>query len=72
MQGLRLATSLFIILTFLYNIIPYSKDDILLSEDECMRDYTFILTENANKFLLDNEKFKKRYMIYAGFLMDFI
>ena len=37
---------------------------------ECMRDYTFIWTKGANKWLVDHEEIKKKYMIYAGFLMD--
>lgn len=36
-----------------------------------MRDYTFIWTEGINKYLVDNVVIKNRYMIYAGFLMDF-
>lgn len=35
-----------------------------------MRDYTFIATEGANRYLRENEDVKNRYIIFASFLMD--
>jgi hypothetical protein len=55
----------------LYNIPANEKKEQVINDGECMRDYTFIWTEGINKYLVDNVVIKNRYMIYAGFLMDF-
>lgn len=72
MLAMRLATAICIVLGFIYNVIPYSKNDRLMADEECMRDYTFIWTQSVNDYLAKNLDLKNRYMIYCGFCMDFI
>ena len=57
---------------FIYNVPANQKKEKVIDDSECMRDYTFIWTESINKYLVDHVDFKNHYMIYAGFLMDFI
>lgn len=41
-----------------------------LKDGVCLRDFTFDWTQNANDYLKDNAEVKKRYIIFASFLMD--
>lgn len=43
-----------------------------MDKGECFRDYSFIWTQEVNDYLTKNINFKNHYMIYCGFLMDFI
>ena len=70
MIGIRIMVCLTLILGIIYNIQPNMKDEQTMRPGECMRDYTFIWTAQANQWLIQNEVIKNRYMIYAGFLMD--
>lgn len=59
-----------IIIMMLYQLQPgigWSLD-----KGECMRDYPFIWTEKINVFLRSHLPLRNAWMIYAGFLMDFI
>jgi hypothetical protein len=68
----RFAACMVVCLFYLYGLTPYNGPQHELKKGECMRDYTFIWTEKANQYMVNNEEFRKRYMIYAGFLMDFL
>lgn len=72
MMGTRFAACMIVLLFYLYHLTPYNGPRNDLKAGECMRDYTFIWTEKMNQYMVDNEEFRKRYMIYAGFLMDFL
>ena len=62
--GACLATILYFNWAKTYSYLPQ------INAKECMRDYTFIWTEKANTFLVNNVNLREWYMIYAGFLMD--
>ena len=44
----------------------------VITEDECLRDYSFIMTESVNNYLAEHVDLTNRYIIYCSFLMDFM
>jgi len=46
------------------------KDKI--TRQECMRDYTFLLTASINKFLQGHEGITNGFIIYSSMMMDFL
>jgi hypothetical protein len=71
MKVVRGITCAFFLLAMIYNLEPYTNHEPVLDKEECIRDYTFVYTDQINFWLTEHKDFKKRYMIYAGFLMDF-
>ena len=57
------------IVGLLYQAVNVERKEVI-SQSECMRDYTFIATDKANQFLRDNTSVKNSYIIMASFLMD--
>lgn len=43
-----------------------------MKPDECLRDYTFIWTDNINQYLAQNRDVTDRYIIFCSFMMDFM
>ena len=43
-----------------------------MKPDECLRDYTFIWTDNINQYLSQNRDVTDRYIIFCSFMMDFM
>eukprot|EP00347_Sterkiella_histriomuscorum_P010983 403374194 len=66
---LRVLFSCGFLLILFYQMFNVDRIDVITPQ-QCMRDYTFIATETANQYLIDNEGFKNRYIIFASFLMD--
>ena len=68
---IRLATVLCTLLVFAIGVPRCSKESFsTMEEGECFRDYTFHLTESANKFLDKNREFTSALMIISGLGMD--
>lgn len=67
--GWRLAFSGVLIVSLLSTIFEISKVETV-TEEECIRDYTFIFTAPINKYLQDHFDMTNRYIIYSSFLMD--
>ena len=65
---------LFSLVLLCNSFYPYLKnaDRIVLSTDECIRDYSFVWTDHINMWLRENLVSKDRYMVVAGFFMDFM
>ena len=54
-------------------IFMFEKDsDNVLGEGVCIRDKSFEFTNGWNVFLRDHSDIKKRYIIFASTLMDFM
>jgi len=70
MAAIRLGICLIVILGMVYNVVPNSIKEVTMNPGECMRDQSFIMTDGINQWLVDNPDWRKKYMIYAGFLMD--
>ena len=70
----------FLILYQIKNIIPENyfteiKDQFPLNnleKDECIKDYTFIMTGFINDYMVKNRDVSRKLMIYASFCMDFM
>jgi len=67
---IRGTACLFIILMMFYQLQPGISWQ--LDKGECMRDYTFIWTEKINVFLRTRLPLRNAWLIYQGFLMDWI
>lgn len=57
------------IVGLLYTAVNVERKDVITKE-QCMRDYTFIATEQANEYLRSHTELKNTYIIMASFLMD--
>ena len=69
----RIAFSFFFLLGMniagIYNSTP---NTIGVTAAQCFKDITFIWTENVNIFMREHVYWKDAYVIYCGFLMDFL
>ena len=65
-----LFSALFLLLQF-YSMFN-TENKHIISDDECIRDETFLLTAGINEYLVHHIDTKNRYIIYASFLMDFM
>ena len=45
---------------------------VVVTKDECIKDYTFVWTSTANGYLSENIDFKNKYIIYCSLMMDFM
>ncbi|CDW87357.1 UNKNOWN [Stylonychia lemnae] len=66
---LRVVFSCCFLLLLFYSMFNVERVDVI-TRDECMRDYSFKVTETINKYLIDNLDIKNRYIIFCSFMMD--
>lgn len=67
----RIAFSSIFLLGLVYNMFSLDKVEYIPNE-ECMRDYTFIWTNDVNQYLRNNIEVKNRFIIEASTFMDFM
>jgi hypothetical protein len=65
----RIGFSLVFLAGLAYSMCFSERDDFF-KNGECLRDVTFEWTSPINEFLIYNRDIKKRYIIFASFLMD--
>jgi len=69
----RLAfTALFFILLNVNSILSSRPSTVNVTAAECLRDRTMEWTDGINIYMREHVQFKNAYMIWCGFLMDFI
>jgi hypothetical protein len=70
--GLRVSFSALFFIIMLSTALTTTEQRDKISRQECLRDYTFKLTDNVNAFLADHPTFTNGFIIYSSFLMDFL
>lgn len=65
----RICFSLFFLAGLFYSMFQTERVDFF-KNGECLRDVTFEWTTFMNDYLHDHRDIKKRYIIFASFLMD--
>ena len=64
-------TALCILMLLTISLVKSEKKDVL-TEGECLRDYTFVWTEKANTFFVNHTPWKDFFIIQSSVGIDFM
>ena len=70
--ALRITFTLLFFTVLFSTALSTTKRRDKISRQECMRDYTFLMTSKVNEFLQGHNSVTNGFIIYSSMLMDFL